>query len=162
MAVSDAARKQRAPQDTGVRPAARKPRVLLVEDDPQDRQHILPVIEALGLTVDIAGDASEGAQLGGEREYVGAVVDLNLSSSSERYSGEGEAGANPCEGFALISALRERGCRFPIVILTHNSGIEYEVRGFEAGADDYMVKWPQRQEMMARLRRLMDTGEERG
>ena len=65
------------------------------------------------------------------------------------------SGASKCEGFRLIARLRERGRRYPIVIMSHNRGVEFEVRGFEAGADDYMVKWPKREEMRAWLRRLM-------
>ena len=123
------------------------PRVLLVENDVHDRERIIPVLDTLGFAVDIAGDVEAGLRQEGRREYAGAIVDLNLSSTSR------------CEGFGLIAELRALGRRYPIVIVSHNSGAEYEVRGFEAGADDYIVKWPPGEEMRARLGRLIPGGE---
>ena len=114
-----------------------------MEDDVRDRECILPVLDALGLAVDIAVDADEGLRQEGHRDYAGAIVDLNLSEE------------NRCEGFTLIAELRERGRQYPIIILTHNSGIEYEIKGFEVGADAYVVKWPRREELRACLGRLM-------
>ena len=125
-----------------------RPRVLLVENDLDDRERIVPVLDTLGFAVDIAVDAEAGLQQEGLREYAGAIVDLNLSSATR------------CEGFGLIAELRALGRRYPIVIVSHNSGVEYEIRGFEAGADDYIVKWPQREEMRARLDRLIPGGAE--
>lgn len=135
---------RRIPQATDAGSTTLRRRVLLVEDDAHDRERILPVLNTLGFTVDVAGDIEEGLSQERQHEYAGAVVDLNLSSNPSQ-----------CEGFVLIAELRECGRRYPIVILSHNSGVEYEIKGFEAGADDYMVKWPQREEMRARLRRLM-------
>ena len=114
-----------------------------MENDVLDREHILSVLDTLGLVVDIAVDAEEGLQQAGQRDYAGAIVDLNLSSG------------NRCEGFGLIAKLRALGRRYPIVIVSHNSGIDYEIRGFGAGADDYIVKWPQREEMRTRLDKLI-------
>ena len=117
--------------------------MLLVENDAHDRDRILPVLDALGVAVDVAVDAADGLRQEGRREYAGAIVDLNLSDASR------------CEGFGLIARLRARGRRYPIVIMSHNHAVEYELRGFEAGADDYMVKWPHRDDMRTRLRTLL-------
>ena len=119
--------------------------MLLVEDKAEDRDRILPVLDMLDIAVDAVGNVEEGLRQERLHKYTGAIVDLNLSVS----------GGSQCEGFVLIAALRERGARYPIVILSHNRGIEYELKGFEIGADDYMVKWPQREEMRDRLRHLM-------
>ena len=124
-------------------PQTRRRRVLLVEDNAEDRDRILPVLDMLDIAVDAVGNVEEGLRQERLHKYAGAIVDLNLSSGSQ------------FEGFVLIAALRERGARYPIVILSHNRGIEYELKGFEVGADDYMVKWPQREEMRDRLRLLM-------
>ena len=131
---------------TGAESAPCRPRVLLVENDALDRERIVPVLDTLGFAVDIAVDAEAGLRQDDRRAYAGAVVDLNLSSGTQ------------CEGFGLIARLRALGRRYPIVIVSHNSGVEYEIRGFEAGADDYMVKWPQQEEMRARLDRLIPGG----
>ena len=141
-----ARRKRRVAGDSDAGPAPSRPRVLLVENDAHDRERIMPVLDTLGFAVDIAVDAEAGLRQEARREYAGAIVDLNLSSDS-RY-----------EGFGLIAKLRALGRRYPIVIVSHNSGVEYEIRGFEAGADDYIVKWPQREEMRARLDRLIPSG----
>ena len=139
-------RKRRVAQATGAESAPYRPRVLLVENDAHDRERIIPVLDTLGFAVDIAVDAEAGLRQEERREYAGAIVDLNLSSGTR------------CEGFGLIAKLRGLGRRYPIVIVSHNSGVEYEIRGFEAGADDYMVKWPQREEMRARLDRVIPSG----
>ena len=136
-------RRRPVAQATGAESAPNRPRVLLVENDALDRERIIPVLDTLGLAIDIAVDAEAGLRQEERREYAGAIVDLNLSSDAR------------CEGFGLIARLRALGRRYPIVIVSHNSGVEYEIRGFEAGADDYIVKWPQREEMRARLDRLI-------
>ena len=120
--------------------------MLLVENDAHDRERIAPVLDTLGFAVDFAADAEAGLRCDDRCEHAGAVVDLNLSSGTR------------CEGFGLIARLRERGRRYPILVVSHNRGVEYELRGFEAGADDYMVKWPRREEMRARLARLIPGG----
>ena len=132
---------------TDAKPVTRRSRVLLVDDEAHDRERILPVLDTLGFAVDVADGIEEGLRREGQHKYAGAIVDLNLSSTSQ------------CEGFALITELRARGRRYPIVILSRNSGIEYEIKGFEAGADAYMVKWPRQEEMQACLGRLMANSE---
>ena len=145
-------RKRRVAQATGAESAPYRPRVLLVENDAHDRERIIPVLDTLGFAVDIAVDAEAGLRQEERHEYAGAIVDLNLSSGTR------------CEGFGLIAKLRALGRRYPIIIVSHNSGVEYEIRGFEAGADDYMVKWPHREEMRARLDRRIpgSAGQDRG
>ena len=145
-------RKRSVAQATGAESAPYRPRVLLVENDAHDRERIIPVLDTLGFAVDIAVDAEAGLRQEERREYAVAIVDLNLSSGTR------------CEGFGLIAKLRALGRRYPIVIVSHNSGVEYEIRGFEAGADDYMVKWPQREEMRTRLEGLIpgSAGQVRG
>ena len=136
-------RRRRDPPAADAGPRIDGPRVLLVENDAHDRDRILPVLDALGIAVDVAVDAEDGLRQDRGREYAGAIVDLNLS------------GASRCEGFGLIARLRKRGRRYPVVIVSHNRGVEYEIRGFDAGADDYMVKWPTPEEMRTRLRTLL-------
>ena len=136
--------RQRTRPGTRTEAVARRRRVLLVEDDVRDRERILPVLDALGFDVDIAVDADEGLRQGSHRDYAGAIVDLDLSETDR------------CEGLILIAELRECSRRYPIIILTHNSEIEYEIKGFEAGADAYVVKWPPREELRTRLGRLMN------
>ena len=111
-----------------------------MENDTHDRQHILPVLDTLGFAADVASDVEEGLRHDLKHEYPGAIVDLNLSHASR------------CEGFDLIATLRKRGRRYPIIIISHNRGVHYEIAGFEAGANDYIVKWPPEDALLLRLR----------
>lgn len=120
-----------------------KGRILLVEDDMYDRTHLLKVLNALGLEADFADSLDSGLRKDQQHEYVGAVVDLNLTGSSQ------------CEGFDLVAALRRHGRQYPIVIASRNSGVTYEIRGYEVGANGYMVKWPPADMMQNQLKHLL-------
>ena len=135
--------RRHTPQDGRSKTSIHRRRVLLVENEEVDRRRILPVLDALGFTVDIADDIDGGLRQDDQHEYAGAVVDLNFTK------------ANQCEGFALIAKLRERGRRYPIVILTNLGGIEYEIRGSKVGANDYVMKWLPKEVLRDRLNRLM-------
>ena len=118
-------------------------RILLVEDDMHDRAHLLKALNALGLDADFADSLDGGLRKDLQHEYVGAVVDLSLSASSQ------------CEGFDLVAALRHYGRQYPIIIASRNSGAAYEIRGYEVGANGYMVKWPPADTMQRQLAKLL-------
>lgn len=115
-------------------------RVLLVEDD----AHLGPQLQALlvraGLAVDLAVDGRSGLFQGCEYPYDAAVVDLGLP------------GIN---GINLIQRLRAAGHHYPILILTARGHWQDKVEGLEAGADDYLTKPFQAEELHARLKALI-------
>ncbi len=115
-------------------------RVLVIEDEAQLREQIIARLRAEGYAVDGAGDGSEGRYLGQEYPVDVAVVDLGLPDVS---------------GMDVIRAWRGAGHNFPVLILTARSRWQDKVDGLEAGADDYLVKPFQMEELLARLRALV-------
>lgn len=109
-------RRRLGAQGAGAESAPCRPRVLLVENGAHDRKRIIPILDLFDFAVDIAVDADAGLRQEQRREDAAAIVDLNLSNGTR------------CEGFGLIARLRALGRRYPIVIVSHNTGVEYEMR----------------------------------
>jgi two-component system response regulator PhoP len=90
--------------------------------------------------VDSATDGEEGLYLATELPCDAAIIDLGLPKQS---------------GIDLIRNARAAGKTFPILILTARSRWQERVEGLESGADDYLVKRFQMEELLARLRALV-------
>lgn len=115
-------------------------RILLVEDDPALQRQLGERLRREGIAVDSAFDGSEGLYLGREVDYDAAVVDLGLPKLS---------------GLDLVRQLRAERRRWPILILTARDHWQDKVAGLEAGADDYLAKPFQMEELLARLNALV-------
>ena len=115
-------------------------RILVVEDDAALRSQLEARLTAAGYVVDMAEDGEEGLYYGQEYGYEAAVIDLGLPK---------------LDGRALIAALRKRKCPYPILILTARGHWRDKVAGLEAGADDYLTKPFQMEELLARLNALI-------
>lgn len=115
-------------------------RILIVEDEDTLRQQLTERLRGEGFAVDQAADGEEGLYFGCEYPVDMAVIDLGLPKMS---------------GIDVIRRIRERGCEYPILVLTARSRWQEKVEGLEAGADDYLVKPFHFEELMARLRALM-------
>ena len=115
-------------------------RALVVEDEPEIRQRVVERLQALGWAVDAAADGTEGLWMGEEFPLDVAVVDLGLPGLA---------------GMDLIRRWRASGKRFPVLILTARDRWQDKVEGLEAGADDYLAKPFNMEELMARLRALV-------
>ena len=115
-------------------------RLLLAEDDALLGDGLQAGLRQAGFQVDWVRDgiAAEHALAGGT--YAALVLDLGLP----RRSGE-----------ELLARLRAKGARLPVLILTARDGVGDRVRGLDAGADDYLVKPADLQELAARLRALV-------
>lgn len=111
-------------------------RILLVEDEPALREHTSHQLQKQNLTVDTAPDGEEALFLGTEYPYDVAIIDLGLPKLS---------------GLDLIQRLRAANKTFPILILTARGRWQDKVEGLEAGADDYLVKPFQFEELAARV-----------
>ncbi|MGT2463940.1 response regulator transcription factor [Sinomonas atrocyanea] len=114
------------------------PRVLLVEDDPQ----LGPLMaELLGDDFDavLAPDGREGLRLALGEEWDALVVDRGLPL---------------VDGVSLVKSIRARGLAVPILILTALGSVPDKVEGLDAGANDYLVKPFDSDELAARLRAL--------
>lgn len=115
-------------------------RVLVIEDEQTLREQLAAHLQGAGFAVDAVADGDEGLYQGKEYSYDLAVVDLGLPGIS---------------GIEVIRQWRTAGREFPVLILTARGRWQEKVEGLEAGADDYMVKPFQLEELLARLRALL-------
>ncbi|KKD00794.1 MULTISPECIES: response regulator [Photobacterium] len=115
-------------------------RILIVEDDPILCHHLKTQLSELGNQVQCANTAEEGLFYADNYPNDVAIVDIGLPDR---------------DGISLIREIRDKGLRLPILILTARSNWQDKVTGLEAGADDYLVKPFQREELVARLSALV-------
>lgn len=115
-------------------------RVLLVEDDTRIRADVSAALEAAGYVVDSAGDGEEGWFLGDTEVYGAAIIDLGLPNM---------------DGLAVLKRWRAAGRPFPVLVLTARGTWSERVEGIDAGADDYLPKPFQIEELLARLRAII-------
>ena len=118
-------------------------RVLLVEDDRQLSTMLADLLTDEGYTVDVAGDGQRGLHLGLTRSYDVLVLDRGLPA---------------IEGLDLLGRLRARGVLTPALILSALGNPADRVLGLDAGAEDYMSKPFDIDELTARLRALRRRG----
>ncbi|MDT8427352.1 MAG: response regulator transcription factor [Pseudomonadales bacterium] len=115
-------------------------RLLLVEDHSLLRQQLAKGLLGNGYIVDSAEDGKTGLYFATEYEYDAAIIDLGLPV---------------LDGISLIRAIRDQDKHFPILILTARGDWQDKVKGLDAGADDYVVKPFQLEEVLARLNALL-------
>jgi len=115
-------------------------RVLVVEDERRIADFICKGLSEHGYGVDVAYDGDEALHWPDVAEFDVIVLDVMLPVR---------------DGIEVCRALRERGLRTPILMLTARDAIEDRVRGLDSGADDYLVKPFAFAELVARLRALI-------
>jgi two-component system response regulator PhoP len=115
-------------------------RILLIEDDLRLVESLGERLRSAGFALDVSTDGAEGLYVGEEFPIDLAIIDLGLPKMS---------------GLDVIRGLRERGRAFPILILTARSDWQDKVAGLEAGADDYLTKPFQPEELLARVNALL-------
>ncbi len=118
---------------------SRAPRVLVVEDDEDIAQALQRSLRMEGYEVRIASDGASGLEQ--SHTFVPDLVILDL-------------GLPKVDGIDVARGLREQD-DVPILILTARDALESRVEGLDAGADDYLVKPFERQELLARMRALL-------
>jgi two-component system copper resistance phosphate regulon response regulator CusR len=117
-------------------------RILLVEDESRLAQHLRAGLSANGYVVDVASEGFEGRRLALEGEYDLVLLDVMLPG---------------LDGYAVLRSLR-REKSTAVLMLTARSAIEDRIRGLQAGADDYLVKPFDFQELLARMQALLRRG----
>ncbi|MBV6447881.1 response regulator transcription factor [Nitrosomonas sp.] len=115
-------------------------RILVIEDEFRLQNQIRQQLEAAGYMVDTCGNGDEGLFLATEYPLDAAIIDIGLPGKS---------------GLEIIKALREHGSLLPILILTARSSWQDKVQGLEMGADDYLTKPFQMEELQARVKALL-------
>jgi DNA-binding response OmpR family regulator len=126
---------------------ARPVRVLVVEDDTDIAQVLQRSLRMEGYDVRIAGDG-----LAALDEYRGFAPDVLVL----------DLGLPGLDGVDVARRLRDGGEDVPILMLTARDALESRVQGLDSGADDYLVKPFERQELLARLRALLRRRPPRG
>lgn len=115
-------------------------RILVIEDEAQLRAQLQRQLQTDGYTVDVSADGKDGLYRASEYPLDAAIVDLGLPGLS---------------GIEVIKQLRSLGKNLPILVLTARGSWQNKVEGLEAGADDYLVKPFQMEELQARLKALL-------
>lgn len=115
-------------------------RLLLVEDDPMIGASVQSGLRQEGYSVDWVRDGA-GAELAiANGVYELILLDLGLPRKS---------------GLELLGGLRRKGVSVPVLVITARDSVGDRVRGLDAGADDYLVKPFDLDELSARIRALM-------
>ncbi len=115
-------------------------RLLLVEDDPMIGKSVREGLRQDGYTVDLVRDGISAALALGNEVYDLVLLDLGLPRKS---------------GMEVLADLRRRKNPIPVLILTARDTVADRIAGLDAGADDYLVKPFNLDELAARVRALL-------
>ena len=115
-------------------------RILVVEDNKEVAGQIMTALEQELFVVDVAYDGEEGWYLGDTETYDSVILDLGLPK---------------LDGLSLLQKWRLTGNQVPVLILTSRDTWRQKVNGLRFGADDYMVKPFQLEEVLARVEALI-------
>src|SRR5277367_4936246 len=122
-------------------------RVLLVEDDAMIAQGLQTALRQGGFAVDWMRDGSSAGAALQSSVFDVVLLDLGLPLRN---------------GIEVLRELRKRGDSTPVIILTARDEIQHRIAGLDAGADDYIVKPFDLDEVMARLRSVLRRASGRG
>lgn len=115
-------------------------RVLVAEDESALAAQLSASLEAAGYAVDRAGDGARAEFLGRTEAYDAVVLDLGLPR---------------IDGLTVLKRWRSAGVTVPVLVLTARGSWHEKVQGIDGGADDYVSKPFQMEEVLARLRALI-------
>ena len=115
-------------------------RLLVVEDEPTLNGQLKQALEDEGYVVDTAFDGEEAAFLGETEPYDLIVLDIGLPQK---------------DGLSVLEDWRADGVGTPVLILTARDRWSDKVKGMDAGADDYVAKPFQMEELLARVRAIL-------
>lgn len=123
-------------------------RILLLEDDPTLRNVMCQKLMDTGNRVDVAGDLSTAAHLWAVQVFDVVLLDLNLPETPQVNSAMSS-------GLTLLKRMRTKGDRTPVLVLSARNRTEERIAGLDAGADDYLGKPFELNEVEARLRAIL-------
>ena len=115
-------------------------RVLVVEDEPDVAKHISRVLLSAGFLPEIVEDGENAWFLGDTEDYAAVILDLGLPK---------------LDGLSVLRRWREAGKTIPVIALTARGSWRDRVEGINIGADDYIGKPFEAEELVARLRAVL-------
>lgn len=119
-------------------------RILLIEDNPKMASAVRGGLSEQGYAVDVSHSGFEGEELAVAEPYDAIILDLMLPDR---------------DGLDICRNLRRREVRSPVLMLTALSGTSHKVAGLDSGADDYLTKPFEFEELLARVRALLRRGQ---
>ncbi|HSJ35041.1 MAG TPA: response regulator transcription factor [Acidimicrobiia bacterium] len=119
-------------------------RILIAEDEPGIASFVEKGFQAAGYSTLVVGDGRKAAHAARDEDFDLVILDLGLPLM---------------DGQEVLTEIRGRGERLPVIILTARTGVRDTVAGLEGGADDYVTKPFSFEELLARVKvRLRDRG----
>ncbi len=115
-------------------------RILVVEDEPTLQDQLRRVLEGQSYAVDTADDGEDAWFMGDTEPYDAVILDLGLPT---------------LDGLTVLKRWRKADRAMPVLVLTARGSWQEKVDGIDAGADDYLAKPFQMEELLARLRALI-------
>jgi len=115
-------------------------RILLVEDEPRIADTLRFGLEENGYHVEVAYDGKIGYRLFQSGRFNLVVLDINLPGMN---------------GFELCKSIRNENANIPIIMLTALSTLDDKIEGYDAGADDYIIKPFEFRELLMKIRVLL-------
>eukprot|EP01031_Cornospumella_fuschlensis_P009252 gene9252-11367_t len=115
-------------------------RILLAEDDRNIATHVVTKLEAEGYGVDTLANGPDVWEQGENGTYAAIILDLGLPGM---------------DGLSILKRWRKAGLETPVLVLTARGSWMERVDGFDAGADDYVLKPYDLDELLARIRALL-------
>src|SRR6202167_2607754 len=118
-------------------------KILVIEDEVKTAKFLKKGLSEAGFVIEVAADGSEGLHLAQEVDFDLVILDVMLPA---------------LDGWHVLARLRETEQKTLILMLTARDAVHERVRGFELGADDYLVKPFAFSELLARVRSLLRRG----
>ena len=115
-------------------------RILVVEDEQALAEQLRQLLVSAGYAVDVASDGEDAHFLGSTESYDAVVLDLGLPQ---------------LDGISVLERWRKEERSMPVLVLTARDSWSDKVSGLDAGADDYLAKPFEMEELLARLRALI-------
>ena len=118
-------------------------KILVIEDEPRAAGYLRQGLTESGYAVEVAHNGTDGLHAAVNGDHGLVILDIMLPG---------------IDGFAVLSALRTSR-QVPVLMLTARGNTDDKVRGFDLGADDYLLKPFQFPELLARVRALLKRGQ---